>query len=518
MNAAPARKPPRDLVGSGIASLLGLFSPRAALSYLHGRAALLSYAAARRDGPNKRWLPRDLDIDNMNRRDRELVQARARDIARNTAIAGAIDKIVANVIHTGIKPQVNVPHPDGGRDCEACKATERLYARWGRALSLWEKQQLVLRHLWIDGGCIVHRYIDRSFSRKGLPPVGVELLDLGRLNLSLFGTLASGNTVADGIEYSGYTPVALHVTRRPLPGTMNLSEEDVRLPLENCKLIMARKSIGQSVPISWLASVIMTVHNLDEYLTAEEIAARVAAAFCVVVELPGGDGGQPLNGIPSGISGSGKGTDGKAIPKFIEAGRIDTIPNGSKVSIVDPKRPGTTFEPYLRASNRRISCGLGMSYEAFSNDYTGASYSSARSAALEERRMYRMQQALLVDQFMETLWDWFCDGLRLIPGLVPAHVFADGPGSIPVRWQLPGWSWVDPARDATASEKNLQLGLVSRSDLCAEQGRDFEEVLEQRIEEDKKMREAGLSPDVVTDTISVNEQEDEENARSEEKE
>ena len=77
---------------------------------------------------------------------------------------------------------------------------------------------------------------------------------------------------------------------------------------------------------------------------------------------------------------------------------------------------------------------------------------------------------------------------------------------------------MDPARDATASEKNLQLGLVSRSDLCAEQGRDFEEVLEQRIEEDKKMREAGISPDVVTDTISVNEQEDEENARSEEKE
>ena len=247
MNAAQARKPPRDLVGSGIASLLGLFSPRAALSYLHGRAALLSYAAARRDGPNKRWLPRDLDIDNMNRRDRELVQARARDIARNTAIAGAIDKIVANVIHTGIKPQVNVPHPDGGRDCEACKATERLYARWGRALSLWEKQQLVLRHLWIDGGCIAHRYIDRNLVRKGLPPVGVELLDLGRLNLSLFGTLPSGNTVADGIEYSGYTPVALHVTRRPLPGTMNLSEEDVRLPLEDCKLIMTRKSIGRCV-------------------------------------------------------------------------------------------------------------------------------------------------------------------------------------------------------------------------------------------------------------------------------
>lgn len=511
-------KGPHDRLGSGVASLLGLFSPRAALSYLHDRAALLSYAAARRDGPNKRWTPRDLDVDQMNRRDRELIQARARDVARNTAVAGAIDKIVANVVYTGIKPQVNVPHPDGGRDCEACKDVERLYARWSRALSLWEMQQLVLRHLWIDGGCIAHRYVDRGLLRRNLPPVGLELLDLGRLNRSLFGTLPSGNTVADGIEYAGYTPVALHVTKRPLPGTLLLAEEDVRLPMEDCRLIMTRRAIGQSVPVSWLASVIMTVHNLDEYLSVEEIAARVAAALCVIVELPESAAGNPLNGIPNGITGGGMGTDGKAIPRFINAGRIDTIPAGAKVNVVDPKRPGTTFEPYLRASNRRISCGLGMSYEAFSNDYTGASYSSARSAALEERRMYRMQQAVMVDQFMETVWDWFCDGLRLRSGLVPAHVLPDGAECVPVRWQLPGWSWVDPARDAAASEKNLQLGLVSRSELCAEQGRDFEEVLERRMEEDRKMREAGLSPDVVTDVISVDEKEDEDDARSEEKE
>ena len=517
MNAAQARKTPRDWFGSGIASLLGLFSPRTALSYLHNRAALLSYAAARRDGPNKRWLPRDLDVDVMNRRDRELVQARARDVSRNPSVAGALDKIVANVVYTGIRPQVNVQHPDGGRDCEVCKSAERLFSRWGRAVSLWEMQQLVLRHLWIDGGCIAHRYVDRALMRRGLPPVGVELLDLGRLNTTLFGTLPSGNTVLDGIEYAGYTPVALHVLRRPLPGSVNVSEEDVRLPFEDCKLIMTRRSIGQSVPVSWLASVIMTVHNLDEYLSTEEIAARVAAAFCVIVELPDGDAGTPLDGIPRGISGSGTGTDGKAIPRFINAGRIDTVPSGAKVNMVDPKRPGTTFEPYLRTSNRRISCGLGMSYEAFSNDYTGASYSSARSAALEERRMYRMQQALLVDQFLEPVWDWFCDGLLLSPRLVPAHVFAED-GSVPVRWQLPGWSWVDPSRDAAASEKNLQLCLVSRSELCAEQGRDFDEVLERLAEEKRKMEEAGISPEVVDDVISVNEQEDEENARSEEKE
>lgn len=163
----------------------------------------------------------------MNRRDRELVQARARDIARNTAIAGAIDKIVANVIHTGIKPQVNVPHPDGGRDCEACKATERLYARWGRALSLWEKAAACAAPP-VDRRRLHRAPLCRPATScaRGCPPVGVELLDLGRLNLSLFGTLPSGNTVADGIEYSGYTPGRPARHPQAAAGTMNLSEED----------------------------------------------------------------------------------------------------------------------------------------------------------------------------------------------------------------------------------------------------------------------------------------------------
>lgn len=502
-----------DLIGRAIASFMGVFSPVAALSYLRRRAALLSYAAARRDGPNKNWLPRDLDIDRMNRRDRELVQARARDIGMNTAIAGALDRIVANVVFTGIRPQVNLPHPDGGRDCETCGSVESLWNRWAAKIGMWEMQQLVLRHLWLDGGCIVHRYIDRELAQEGLPPVNLELIDLSRLNTQLFGTLPGGNTVEDGIEYHGYKPVALHVLKRPLPGTFATSlDEDVRLPLKDCRLVMARRRIGQSVPMSWLAAVIMTVHNLDAYLSVEEIAARVAAAFCVIVELPDQSEVNPLNGIPPAASMSGgTGTDGSRIPKFIDAGRIDTIPAGAKLNTVNPGRPGTTFEPYLRASNRRISSGLGLSYEAYSNDYTGASYSSARSAALEERRSYRMQQRVLVENFLAPVWDWFCDGLALIGTALP-----HGTEAIPVRWQLPGWSWVDPAKDASASEKNLQLNLVSRTELCAEQGRDFGEVLARLSEEKRMIEEAGLSPEIVdeavtkTDKTKGNDDEDEE--------
>ena len=249
--------------------------------------------------------------------------------------------------------------------------------------------------------------------------------------------------------------------------------------------------------MSWLAAVIMTVHNLDAYLSVEEIAARVAAAFCVIVELPEQADSNPLNGIPTASMSGGMGTDGSRIPKFIDAGRIDTIPAGAKLNTVNPGRPGTTFEPYLRASNRRISSGLGISYEAYSNDYTGASYSSARSASLEERRAYRMQQRVLVEKFLSPVWDWFCDGLALRD---PSHTQDE---TIPVNWQLPGWSWVDPAKDAAASEKNLQLKLVSRTELCAEQGRDFGEVLARLSEEKRMIEEAGLSPEIVDEAVTV---------------
>ena len=72
-----------------------------------------------------------------------------------------------------------------------------------------------------------------------------------------------------------------------------------------------------------------------------------------------------------------------------------------------------------------------------------------------------------------------------------------------MNWQLPGWSWVDPAKDAAASEKNLQLKLVSRTELCAEQGRDFGEVLARLSEEKRMIEEAGLSPEIVDEAVTV---------------
>lgn len=55
----------------------------------------------------------------------------------------------------------------------------------------------------------------------------------------------------------------------PLPGTLGVSPQSRRIPLTACRIVMVRDSIGQTVPISWLAATIMTLHNLGEYMDAE---------------------------------------------------------------------------------------------------------------------------------------------------------------------------------------------------------------------------------------------------------
>ena len=57
---------------------------------------------------------------------------------------------------------------------------------------------------------------------------------------------------------------------------------------------------------------------------------------------------------------------------------------------------------------------------------------------------------------------------------------------------------MDPEKEAKAAEVELALGLTTRRDLCASKGRDWEEVLRQRLVEAQReaelRAELGLSP------------------------
>lgn len=485
-----------DAVSRLVAGAMGVVSPAAASRYLierHRLARQMGYAAGRRDGSNGHWGLRDQNVNVLHGRDRAVIQSRARALVRdNPNLSGALLKMTANVIYTGIVPQAQIVGRDGLPFTAANAAVESDWRDWATETDWHELTCLALRHCWMDGGCLMHTYPRPDFLNRGLAPLGVELLPLDALDSRVSGTPSSvqnGNRAVHGIEVDAYgNPAAYHIREEALggevPGLLNsisVLGNSTRLPVESCRMLMRRTYIGELLPVSWLHSVITTMHDLDEYQSSERIAARLAAAFGVMVVTPDVIPGNNLDGtIKDAPLTGGQDTMQRFISgkEFISSGRIDVVPAGTEIKIVEHNRPGTTYEPYVKTTQRGASAGMCMSAPSFTNDFSDVSYSSARQAVLEERRMYRVQQQFLISKMCGPLWrQWTAQR---------AH-FLRGQESIPVRWQRPGWSWVDPLKDANAAKIRVELGTVSRRMLCEEEGNDFDDIQNQLADERRLM-------------------------------
>lgn len=482
-----------ETISRAVAGTIGVVSPAAASHYLaqrHKLAQQMGYASGRRDGSNGHWGLHDQNINVLHGRDRAVIQSRARALVRdNPNLAGAMLKMVANVIYTGIRPQVQIMDRDGLPFAAANSAVEADWSDWSDETDWHDLTCVALRHCWIDGGCLVHTYPRPDLVRGGLVPLGVELLPIDTLDTRASGQQPNGNRAFNGIEVDAYGhPAAYHIREDALggevPGLLNslsLLGNTVRLPVESCRMLMRPSYIGELLPVSWLHAIITTMHDLDEYQSSERIAARLAAAFGVMVITPDVLPGNNLDGtIKDAPLTGGQDTMQRFVTgkEFITSGRIDVVPAGTDIKIVEHNRPGTTYEPFIKTTQRGASAGLGMSAPSFTNDFSDVSYSSARQAVLEERRMYRMQQQFLISKLCGPLWrQW----------TVLRATFLRGQERIPVRWQRPGWSWVDPLKDANAAKIRVALGTVSRRMLCEEEGNDFEDIQSQLADERRLM-------------------------------
>ena len=482
-----------DAFTAAVSGAIALVSPRKAARFRSERAMYKRlYTAGQLTGANKRWFPLMRTADQDIRQAQRVMSARARDIAQNSPyISGAIERIGNNTVRQGIRPQFRLRKASGEMDTRKNRQIEDIFDRWARYCdvtghdSYWQLQKLVLRHMWYDGHIFVHRVFDRSVP-PGIPPLRLEVLECDYLNWAITGIQPNGNLAREGIEFDkAGRPVAYHVFKQH-PGDLIFVErfgESVRIPASDMIHVYDRRRASQTRGISWLAASIMEAYDLDEYKSYERIGAKLAAAFGIFIKSTYPDIASGL-GVPAGDA-----SDSASIPDYIEPGRIQTLPPGTDISIASHNRPGTQYEPYVRDTLRSLSVGAGMSYEAFSNDYTSASYSSSRAAALEERLTYSGQQFFLNEKFNNHIVRWFMDALY-ISGLGPAMPgYSQDPARYheSVWWQNPGWTWVDPLKDGRAVELKVGLGITTRREAAAQEGEDWDEVIDGLIEEEKRM-------------------------------
>jgi lambda family phage portal protein len=416
---------------------------------------------------------------------------RAGYYARNNPwVTAAVQGLVANAVGTGIKPRSG--HPDA----DVRNALHLLWARWtdrADATGLTDAyglQALALRAMVESGESFGRLRI--ADAGDALLPLQIELLDREQVPTDLHREISGGARIRAGIEFDASgRRIAYHCYRnRPGDALAPMALDTVRVPAADIVHLFQALAPGQLRGITWLAPILLRLHELDQYEDAALVKAKVAALFTGFIRDPDGT----VAGLNNGSAVNG------VLQVGMEPGSLIPLPPGADIQFSDPADPGD-YGAYVKNHIRAIASGLGLPYELVSGDLEGVTYSSIRAGLVEfRRRIEQLQHTVIVFQFCRPVWERFVR-LAVLSGALPARDFDRDPAPyLTCDWLPPKWDWVDPAKDARAEIEQIRAGLKSRSQSIAERGYDIEEV-DAAIAADRAREERlGLSFDSTVPT------------------
>lgn len=385
--------------------------------------------------------------------------------ARNNPwVAAAVDSLVGNVVGAGIKPQST--HPDQA-------VRERLQALWSRwtdhadpggLADFYGLQAMAVRAM-VESG--------ESFARLRVPadasaiPLHIELLDREQVPTDLHREIGGGARIRAGIEFDADgRRVAYRVSSsRPGDPLGPHRIDPIRVHAADCLHLFKPLAAGQLRGITWLAPVLLRLHELDQFEDAALVKAKVAALFTGFITDPDGTAG--------GLSGT---NTGGTLNVGMEPGSLIPLPPGADVRFSNPTEHDA-YAPFVKNHLRAIAAGLGLPYELVSGDLEGVTYSSIRAGLVEfRRRVEQLQHNVVVHLFCRPIWERFVR-LAVLNGDLPARDFDRNPEAyLACEWLPPKFDYVDPAKDVQAEIMAIDAGLKSRSQAISERGYDAEQV------------------------------------------
>lgn len=479
--------------------------------HLRPRASASAYTAASHTHPDvKAWQPSIASADAELLPELGTIVARSRDLVRNSGIAaGAEQTIVDNVVGTGLRLNASPDWRALGIDRAEAEAWSNNVEAYWRMWADTTACDTSGRMTFADQTALVARSVFQSGAALAIPlwlpepgePYALRLQILDPDRLCNPNNQADRDGLRGGIETDAYgRPLAYWVrSSHPFEGfsLRSAAGDWQRIPARTqwgrARVIYCAPITrpGQTRGVPALAAVMRQFKVLGDYQSAELKAAVVNAMVALVAETP--MDGESLAALFSGNDEFAAllAARGEVKPK---EGMIVPLLPGEKLSAVAPARPAAAFPAFTMAVLRHIAAGLNIPYELLLKDFSQTNYSSARAALLEAWRYFKSRRAWLAAHWARPVYElWLEEAIS--KGHVEAPSFYERRAAWSrARWIGPGRGWIDPVKEANASETRLRIGISTLEDECAEQGADWEEVAEQRALEAARLRDLGVEP------------------------
>jgi lambda family phage portal protein len=437
------------------------------------------------------------------------LRSRSRQLVRDSAYAKRAKKIVVeNVIGTGIGMQAEVRASRDNLRASVNDAIETAFWQWSRADRCHTGGQLHFADIErqavgqvFEAGEVFIRLHYRPFGDSAVP-LGLELIEPERLadDYAEPGPLAAGNKVIHAVEVDDFYRPQAYWIRRLHPGELrvdtNSTDRVERVPAEQIVHLRLIDRWPQVRGEPWMHAVIRKLADIDGYTEAEIVAARAASMYFGTIE------------TDEETAALGEEQEDGSYQLPLEPGMIEKLRPGEKLNFVNPNRPNSALDPFLRYMLREMAAGVGTSYESLSRDYSQSNYSSSRLALLEDRDTWRALQQWFIRCFRERLHREFLRQAvlaRAVPGVSVAEYAADPSKFEAVSFKPRGWSWVDPTKEVEAYRQAVISGFTTVADVIAETGggRDLETVLQQRRRELDEMDVHDLTFDTSPENYEV---------------
>ncbi|MGA0595407.1 phage portal protein [Enterovirga sp. CN4-39] len=417
-------------------------------------------------------------LDELRRKSRD-------QIRKNPYAAAASDKLVSNIVGTGIVPKSTAPDPAFRQQ------VADLWLRWTDeadstgALDFYGLQALAVRGM-IDGGESFVRLRTRRSTDPLLVPLQLQLMEGDQCPHT---RNDPGQNIKSGIRYNGIGQRVAYLMLKEHPGEgvyIGAGLDETEVPAEDIAHLYRPLRPGQDRGEPWLTRALKTLFDLDAYLDAELVRKKNAAMLVGFIKTAAAD-------TTSGVAGSDEPDEEGVAPIDLVPGTMQVLQEGEDVTWSNPPDVGPNFDAFVRQALRGVATAAGVLYEELSGDYGQLNDRTLRASLNAFRRAVEMwQHQLVVYQLCRKVWVRWMD-LALLSGALKLPAGMKREDAYRVDWIPARWPYIHPVQDIEAQEAEVRAGFATRSQKVSERGYDAEAIDAENAADNTRADRLGLS-------------------------
>lgn len=373
-----------------------------------------------------------------------MLRDRSRGAVRNDGYAkGVIDKLVTNIIGTGMKPLCQA------EDKAFRKEADSLWTRWtdesdADGLLDFYGQQAQATRCWLEAGEVFVRLRPRLESDGLCVPLQVQVLEPEQCPLDYTLTAPNGNRVKAGIEFNKIGRRVAYYFWQSRPGDPNELDFSklLRVPATSILHVFKPLRAGQLRGLPHLTQAMIRLRELDKYSDATLLRQQLSAMFVAFLK-------NMTTEAPADVL-TGETlteTEGDHPVLSLQPGAFQALNPGEEVQFSDPPDVPSGYEEYVKGHLRAVSAATGVPYEVLTGDMSQVNDRTVRVILHEFRRQIQADQhQTIAFQLCRPVWAAWMDSavesgaLSVVPAPAPVPelgTIVPEPGTDPLAPPVP---------------------------------------------------------------------------------